>query len=554
MSLTKATYSMIEGACANVLDYGAVADDATDCTAAFEAALATGRSVYVPAGTYRLNASIDNRTIIFGDGSTISVLKPYNSATAALTYTYAAMSSPAPPSFWNYHSEIRDIGFVGTSTKTGVGFTFGKTVPSQFVNNDQYANNVKFYGCHFSNLEKGVQFPFGNIGSEFYSCGFADNKYGVYSLDNKFGGDAMHAGNKNFFGGEMHGNTCAVYFDNVTDGFGQVSFNSVIFEQNNLVAYIRNTSSSEICPPQFINCWNEANGSLSGYTTATIDSWSGSTVTTQTLSSDYPFYLYGKHFLFEGGFAAGVNCARSNSNVTIRNCRAEKISGLNGLPFTAASGAWISFIDTESFGGVGMNEAPQLRRAHDFKPLNIDATDAYYAASRLMYLPNVYDKVTSPARGGSSNTFETAQAFSGTTSGTGSVVADGLKYANCNEFVYNFGTTSARIYPFQYVVPGTGYYVFMADVNGNSGNAGNLPVSFTNLGTHQLGIGAVKNDGLWYTIGGAAYMPSGATIGLWFGGDVTGSYTWRVSAVMLRKFDTEQQALDFLNQGVYLAP
>lgn len=52
MSLTKATFSMISGAVANVLDFGAVADGVTDDTAAFNAAIATGKRVFVPAGTY----------------------------------------------------------------------------------------------------------------------------------------------------------------------------------------------------------------------------------------------------------------------------------------------------------------------------------------------------------------------------------------------------------------------------------------------------------------------------------------------------------------------
>lgn len=59
MSLTKATYSMIEGACINVLDYGCVGDNSTDNLAAFQAAInAAGdtgiKRVYVPAGTYVL--------------------------------------------------------------------------------------------------------------------------------------------------------------------------------------------------------------------------------------------------------------------------------------------------------------------------------------------------------------------------------------------------------------------------------------------------------------------------------------------------------------------
>jgi hypothetical protein len=53
MALTKATYSMIEGAVVNVLDYGAVGNGTADDTAAITAALATGASVYFPEGTYK---------------------------------------------------------------------------------------------------------------------------------------------------------------------------------------------------------------------------------------------------------------------------------------------------------------------------------------------------------------------------------------------------------------------------------------------------------------------------------------------------------------------
>jgi hypothetical protein len=63
MSLTKVSYSMIEGAQFNVLDFGAVGDGVTNDTAAFNAAIAAARvsggthkpNIVIPAGDYLLS-------------------------------------------------------------------------------------------------------------------------------------------------------------------------------------------------------------------------------------------------------------------------------------------------------------------------------------------------------------------------------------------------------------------------------------------------------------------------------------------------------------------
>lgn len=71
MSLTKVSYSMVTGAPVNVLDFGAVGDGVADDGAAIRAAIASitpsGGQVYLPAGTYKVTAAVEDtsNTAIF---------------------------------------------------------------------------------------------------------------------------------------------------------------------------------------------------------------------------------------------------------------------------------------------------------------------------------------------------------------------------------------------------------------------------------------------------------------------------------------------------------
>jgi hypothetical protein len=62
MSLTKVSYSMLQGAQANVLDYGAVGDGVTDCTTAIQDAInavaTNGGAVYFPPGEYLISSTL----------------------------------------------------------------------------------------------------------------------------------------------------------------------------------------------------------------------------------------------------------------------------------------------------------------------------------------------------------------------------------------------------------------------------------------------------------------------------------------------------------------
>lgn len=78
MGLTKVTYSMIDGAVANVLDYGATGDGVADDTVAIQAALDAGvGSVFIPAGSFKITAAllVPSNTKITGAGIGATVIK-----------------------------------------------------------------------------------------------------------------------------------------------------------------------------------------------------------------------------------------------------------------------------------------------------------------------------------------------------------------------------------------------------------------------------------------------------------------------------------------------
>jgi hypothetical protein len=77
MSLTKVTYSMINGAVGNVLDYGADSTGVVNSISAFQAALAAHSCVEVPQGSYRLDTMLsmgNEKTLIIRNGAELKRL------------------------------------------------------------------------------------------------------------------------------------------------------------------------------------------------------------------------------------------------------------------------------------------------------------------------------------------------------------------------------------------------------------------------------------------------------------------------------------------------
>jgi len=125
MALTKATYSMISGAVANVLDYGADPTGAADSTAAILLALASGsKNVYFPQGQYKTTATINrpNTVRMYGDGSFASTIVAYHNNSIIRT-------APAVLSGDSYNS-MQDMGVKN-------GATFNSAIGIELANLNQ---------------------------------------------------------------------------------------------------------------------------------------------------------------------------------------------------------------------------------------------------------------------------------------------------------------------------------------------------------------------------------------------------------------------------------
>jgi hypothetical protein len=529
-----------------------------DLSAQVQAAVNTEKRVYFPGGIYKFNLIINNKTVLEGDGSTKTIVKPYDNTIAVMTYTFTAQQNPLYR-FWDYHSEVRNIGFFSNSAKTGVGFTFGKTNPADYVAFDEFANNVHFFGCYFEGFDKGVQFPFGNIGTEFYSCGFAENKYGVYTLDNKFG-PGMHAGNKYFYGGEMHGNDVAVYINNaIVDGFGGIAFYGTIFEYNKIAVYAY-VAPRVINPISFDGVWMEGNGESQGGT-STIDSWSGSTrsnqiVTNKSIILDGPNSSATRTFNMRSCFACDVHLKAPNTFLSIVDSRVEASVGFGGGSFVVdyPENSWVKIENPTTDGGwyqTGFFLPLVTGIAHQEGNLT---NPGFRSTGRCFQTNQRGSKVTNygPSRAMSSPLTAAATTGSGSFGLVGTVVSDGIIYNQCNEFTRAAFASSefTRLdNPVSTITTSAGWYVFTLDANIVSG-AG-VRINVWNRSTVQLAANLqLPSIGKWYTVAAVGYSVGGETLYLDFSGN-NGDVTWRISAYQIHRFNTEMDAWNFINSNVF---
>jgi hypothetical protein len=138
MSLTKVTYSMIEGAVVNVKDFGATGDGTTNDTVAIQAAIdslsATGGTVFFPTGEYRIARNIgtndrwgvkivNNNISLIGAGNGTK-MRRFNTdiSTYALAYPLVFVGTPdSNVAAATENVTIEGIQFIGEDTQHSIG-------------------------------------------------------------------------------------------------------------------------------------------------------------------------------------------------------------------------------------------------------------------------------------------------------------------------------------------------------------------------------------------------------------------------------------------------
>jgi hypothetical protein len=208
MSLTKVTYSMIQGSPVNVLDYGADSTGVSDSTAAINLAIASGQSVYFPKGTYLTtgnhNITFPSNQMFFGDAINSTIIKKSSGTNMIFNITQEAQcafenmtidaNNLAGTAFmWRAHYSTATNLFVTNVGGSSYGFHFSGANLCQFIN-----VNVNNSGGGFKIDASTDPLPinpsYGLFYTSFYHCSADVNTNGESAIYI----DGTQVGNVNF--------------------------------------------------------------------------------------------------------------------------------------------------------------------------------------------------------------------------------------------------------------------------------------------------------------------------------------------------------------------
>lgn len=165
MSLTKVSYSMIDGAMFNVFDYGAVGDNTNNDTAAIQAAVdaaaaAGGGTVYFPVGLYKITSSISIKlnVCLLGASGRASRLIQYTNSTSCLSFTRNnGIFNDITSLGFTVNAGVTGVTLLNIGSNAGIGGVGNINITSCNFNGGATAINIdagyyiNIYGCFFAN-------------------------------------------------------------------------------------------------------------------------------------------------------------------------------------------------------------------------------------------------------------------------------------------------------------------------------------------------------------------------------------------------------------------
>src|SRR3990167_2207918 len=490
-------------------DFGALADGVTNDTAAITYAKGTGKSVYIPKGTYAASEIPLSFTPLLGEGPSATTLIA-NGTTEVLQLGFTNT-----PSQWAYKN-ISGITVDGNG-KTSNGVSF------EAATNTQISGRWSFNDVVITDCLKGISKPTGNIGNAFYNITLTGNDYGYYAESQV--SPAMHAGADFFIGGEISGNALAgIYIDSSLTGTGGTSLRNTIVENNaGFGIFVKNWATS-YTPLVFDSVWFEGNAT------------SGSVTVNGTGYTPHDIYLENaRHVVLQNGVVPDIQLI--NSNLTIENSFLTYDYSAYNIDGTSSCTANNVNID----GGAHPIEIHKA--ATCYRPLG-------NFAARFRGKPRSPTIESSLGTVLQSITYATANSYSfpGTTTVTATSVADGVIFDSCADLIIPAGNTQNQT---SFSITSGNWYLFSLDVKHISGTLADLSVVIADSGTAWSELRTLMKNSGWTTLVGMGRATSSFTARLILQNTGAGSLTERLSAFQVMEFTSEQQMLEYYNSGAY---
>lgn len=487
----------------------------TSAQDAFDAQLAEGDRLLLDSGATGPIEIKSRNVILQGKGIGATVVRPETDDGVALRYSSTEGS-------WR-PAVICDMQIEGIGTLEGEGF---RTGPDSYGANAEYVGRSIIERVRFSNLDKCIARPFGNIGLWVNESDFTTANYHLYFVANDgTDGDLMHSGNFGLTNCHMIGaEKASLYIEGDVLGTAQATFFNNIQEYNpGYVFYVNGLATVGGPGLNVFNSWNEGN-----YTapSVTIGAETAAPVFARLIRAEANYF----HDTQLGPFRLTRSCVVTNQ------CE------LNLLTSIETDGdSTIIHHNARCFSGTAKGLVMSLGGvAKEAGALNAGSFPMPVPRTMRTNMPNL-------VRGFSG---QTAIAFTGTLLRNSSDVNDDpalpAPFNRTQELTINNGETLLPIADF--TIPANKWLVWQyiarirsgppvqVQINGNSGLGGTLKIEGN---AWRCYTAIIKNSGAAITNQSFYHYNGGATTVLGIGG------------IALLAFDAAQEALGYANSGAF---